>query len=54
MSLVYEAIGRLFVASIRRGFGRRLQVVGGAALLAAVVGGALAAYLLASKDVEEG
>ncbi len=50
MSLIYESIGRLVVFVVRRKFGRQLQVAGGVALAAAVIG----AYFLASKDVEEG
>jgi hypothetical protein len=50
MSLIYQSIGRLVVFIVRRKFGRQLQVAGGVAVAAAVV----AAYLLASKDVEEG
>ena len=54
MKLFYEIIGRLVVAFVRRKFGKQLGVAGGVALVAAVAGGAVAAYLLASKDVEEG
>jgi hypothetical protein len=54
MTFVYTAIGRLVVYFVRRRFGRQLQVVGGVALVGAVVGGAVGAYLLASRDVEEG
>ena len=54
MKLFYELVGRLVVAFVRRRFGKQLGVAGGVALLAAVVGGAVAAYLMASKDVEEG
>ena len=50
MSLIYEAIGRLVVLFVRRKFGRQIQVAGGVALAAAVIG----AYLLASRDVQEG
>lgn len=50
MSLIYESIGRLVVFVVRRKFGRQLQVGAGLAVAAAVFG----AYLLASRDVEEG
>ena len=50
MSFIYESIGRIVVLVVRRKFGRQLQVAGGVALALGVV----AAYLLASKDVEEG
>jgi hypothetical protein len=50
MSLIYESIGRLVVLLIRRKFGRQLQVAAGLALAAGVLG----AYLVASRDVEEG
>lgn len=54
MTFVYTAIGRLVVYLVRRRFGRQIQVVGAIALVGAVVGGAVGAYLLASRDVEEG
>lgn len=50
MSLIYEMIGRVVVFVVRRKFGRQIQVGAGVAVAAAVVG----AYLLASRDVEEG
>ena len=50
MSLIYESIGRLVVFVVRKKFGRQLQVAAGLA----VAGGVLAAYLVASRDVEEG
>jgi len=50
MSFFYESIGRLVVFVVRRKFGRQLQIAGGVAL----AGGVVAAYLLASRDVEEG
>ncbi len=50
MSSIYELVGRLVVAFVRRRFGRQIQVAAGLALAAGVVG----AYLLASRDVEEG
>lgn len=54
MTLFYEIIGRLVVAFVWRRFGRQIQVAGGVALVGAVVGAAVAAYLLGSRDVEEG
>ena len=54
MTFVYTAIGRLVVYVIRRRFGRQLQVVGGIAVAGALIGGAVGAYLLDSRDVEEG
>jgi len=50
MSSIYELVGRLVVAFVRRRFGRQIQMAAGLALAAGVVG----AYLLASRDVEEG
>jgi len=50
MSLFYEMIGRLVVFVVRKKFGRQIQVGAGVAVAAAVVG----AYLVASRDVEEG
>lgn len=50
MSSIYELIGRIVVAFVRRRFGRQLQIAAGLA----VAGGVLAAYLLASRDVDEG
>lgn len=54
MNLVYETIGRLVVYVVRRRFGRKIQVAGTLALAGAILGGAVGAYLLASRDVEEG
>lgn len=54
MTIIYTMIGRLVVMLVRRRFGRQLQVAGGVAVVAALVGGAVGAYLLASRDVEEG
>ena len=54
MTFIYTTIGRLVVMLVRRRFGRQLQVAGGVAVVAALVGGAVGAYLLASRDVEEG
>ena len=50
MSLIYELIGRLVVAFVRRRFGRQLQLAGAIA----VAGGVVGAYLLASRSVPEG
>lgn len=54
MSLFYESIGRLVVFVVLRKFGRQIRI--GAAVVAAgaVVGAAVGAYLVASRDVEEG
>ena len=54
MTFIYTLIGRLVVYAVRRSFGRQLQVAGGVAVAAALVGGAVGAYLLANRDVEEG
>lgn len=50
MSFVYGLIGRIVVGYVRSRYGRQLQVAGGLAVAAGIIG----AYLLASKDVEEG
>lgn len=50
MTAIYTLIGRLVVTFVRRRFGRQLQL--GAGVL--VAAGLLGAYLLASRDVEEG
>lgn len=50
MRLIYEMIGRTVVAVVRARYGKQLGVAGGTLL----AGAALAAYLLASRDVEEG
>ncbi len=50
MSSIYELVGRLVVAFVRRRFGRQIQVAAGLALAAGVIG----AYLLASREAEEG
>ena len=50
MSAIYELIGRLVVALVRRRFGRQIQLAAGVAVAA----GVLVAYLVASRDVEEG
>jgi hypothetical protein len=54
MSMFYEMIGRIVVALVWRRFGGQIQVAGAAALIAAIVGAGVGAYLLASRDVEEG
>jgi hypothetical protein len=54
MSLIYETIGRFVVAFVWRRFGGQIRVAGGVALVAAIIGGAVGAYLLGSRDVEEG
>ncbi len=54
MSLIYETIGRLVVYVVRRKFGRQIEIGVGVAAVAAVAGAAVGAYLLASRDVEEG
>ena len=50
MSFIYESIGRLVILVVRKRFGRQLQLAAGLAIAAGVFG----AYLLASRDVEEG
>lgn len=50
MSAIYELVGRLVVAFVRRRFGRQLQIAAGAA----IAGGVVAAYLVATRDVKEG
>jgi hypothetical protein len=50
MSSVYELIGRLVVLIVRKRFGRQLQIAAGVAVAAGIAG----AYLVASRDVEEG
>lgn len=47
---IYELIGRLVVAVVRWRFGRQIQIAAGALAAAGIV----AAYLLASRSVEEG
>lgn len=54
MALAYEMIGRLVVWAVRRRYGRQIQVAGAVALAGALIGGAVGAYLLASRDVREG
>lgn len=53
MPFLYEMIGRLVVWAVRRRYGRQLLVAGVFVLATALVGAA-AAYLLASRDVQEG
>lgn len=50
MVSIYALIGRIVVAFVRRRFGRQIGIAAGALLGAGVV----TAYLLASRDVEEG
>lgn len=50
MTSIYELIGRLVVLFVRRRFGRQLQIAAGVTVAAGIVG----AYLVASRDVEEG
>lgn len=50
MTALYTLIGRLVVAFVRRRFGRQITL--GAGIL--VAAGVLGAYLLSSRDVEEG
>jgi hypothetical protein len=54
MTYFYAAIGRIVVYFVRRRFGRQIEIAGAVALLGAIIGGAVGAYLLASRDVEEG
>jgi len=50
MSSIYELIGRIVILFVRRRFGKQLQIAAAVAVAAGVAG----AYLLASRDVEEG
>lgn len=50
MTPIYTLIGRLVVLFVRRRFGRQLTLGAGVLVAAGVAG----AYLLASRDVEEG
>lgn len=50
MSAIYELIGRIVVGFVRRRFGRQIQLGAGIALAV----GVLAAYLFASRSVQEG
>ena len=50
MSSIYELIGRIVVAFVRRRFGRQIQLGAGIALAVGVLG----AYLFASRSVQEG
>ena len=54
MTMFYAAIGRLVVTFVRWRFGRQIQLAGGLALVGALVGGAVGAYLLATREVDEG
>jgi hypothetical protein len=49
VSIIYESIGRLVVAFVWRRFGSQIRV----GLAVAAVGGIVAAYLAASRDVDE-
>lgn len=50
LNFIYQSIGRLVVLFVRRRFGRQLQIAAGTAVAAGVFG----AYLLASREVDEG
>lgn len=54
MSLFYELIGRLVVFVALKKFGRQIRIGAGVAAAGALAGAAVGAYLLASRDVEEG
>jgi hypothetical protein len=55
MTYLYEGIGRLVVFVVmRRRIGRSVRIAGAVGLAGALIGGAVGAYLLASRDVEEG
>jgi len=54
MSTIYELIGRLVVFVVLRKFGRQIQIGAAVAAVAAAAIAAVGAYLLASRDVEEG
>lgn len=54
MTYLYEGIGRLVVFVVMRRFGRSIRIAGAVGLAGALIGGAVGAYLLASRDVEEG
>jgi len=47
---VYQLIGRIVVLIVRRRFGRRIRMAVGVGFAVAAV----AAYLFATRDVEEG
>ena len=50
MSAIYQVVGRLLLASFIDRYRRKLQLGGGAVLVALLIG----AYLAASRSVEEG
>jgi hypothetical protein len=54
MSAFYEGIGRLVVALVKWRFGRQIRIAGALGLAGLVIGGAVGAYLIGSRDVEEG
>ena len=54
MTFVYASIGRLVVAIVMRRYDRQLRIAGAVALGGVALGGAIGAYLLAGRDVEEG
>jgi hypothetical protein len=54
MSSFYEGIGRLVVYVVMRRFGRQIRIAGVVGLAGILIGGAIGAYLLGSRDVEEG
>ena len=50
VSSIYELIGRLVVLVVRRRFGGQLRVAAAVGIAAAAIG----AYMLASREAEEG
>jgi hypothetical protein len=54
MSAVYQAIGKLVVSAIMFRFGRQVRIAGALGLAGLLIGGAIGAYLIASREVEEG
>ena len=50
MTTIYVLIGKAVVAFVRRRIGKQIGIAAGAALGVGII----AAYLLASRDVEEG
>ena len=50
MSAFYEGIGRLVVWFVMRRFGRQLRIAGAVAVVLVAIAG----YLAASRDVDEG
>jgi hypothetical protein len=51
MSVIYELIGRLFVAHLRRRYGREIRMAAGAGAVLAAVG--IAAYLATREDEDQ-